>query len=91
MPRFSPRRASRRSGPRPLHHDRTDDVLQTSLDADAYRQRPLQPDEIRWARELWEHREPASEIAKQLDVDIVRIEALIAGWNSSPDEAPGRG
>jgi hypothetical protein len=45
----------------------------------------LVPDEVRWARELWEHREPVSEIAEQLDVDIERVETLVMSWTAPQD------
>lgn len=40
----------------------------------------LSREEVEWARDLWEHKEPPEEIADQLGVELPEIEKLIAGW-----------
>lgn len=40
----------------------------------------LSREELEWARDLWQHNEPADEIAHQIGVPVEEIEALIAGW-----------
>lgn len=86
MPSSSFHRSGRRARPRNNPAQRAHPSLhRPPLDPESYRRRSLLPDEVRWARELWEHREPLSEIADQLDVEVARIETLIARWREEQE------
>jgi hypothetical protein len=51
----------------------------------AQRSGRLSREELEWARDLWQHNEPADEIAHQIGVPVEEIEALIAGWAGRGD------
>jgi hypothetical protein len=51
----------------------------------AQRSGRLSREELEWARDLWQHNEPADEIAHQIGVPVEEIEALIAGWAGRAD------
>ncbi|NLO78858.1 MAG: hypothetical protein GX093_00840 [Xanthomonadaceae bacterium] len=79
----SGRGGTRRSGAR-----RSNAADNRSQQAKAAAERPQQPrgvrlsrEELEWARDLWQHGEPPSEIADQLGIDVAQAEELVASWS----------